>query len=536
MIRLELLLWAVLCPALAGGFQFPVNPLAPQPPGPLRTVTGTVVNGITGEPIRRALVRLNGAASASALTGADGRFQFEDIPEGPIALFPQKPGYFDSRSAVGNPLSPGAFGFTVGPGKNDFRVPLFPAARIIGTVSDTNADAIEFAQVSVLLEQIVDGRKQWQNRGTSLTDDDGSFRIDDLVSGRYIIFFAGHAANARNSDGSWDVWPPAYYPDGADLASAQPIELQPGEISRTDFRAHMQHGFSIRGTVTGMTGALMGGLSLWGSSSQSIQVGGTHFDQTKGDFAIDGVPTGRWTLSYETNDNQGHRYLAKREIAVGHTDISNLQVALFPAASIPVTVTHAASSDQSPNPQQPVTPSFYGTLISQDSLNPTQIGITNQGDPPQPRFENVAPGKYRLRIQTGGECVESAWYGSIDLLNDYLVIAEGAGGNQPITVNMQSACATINIHVQAKDRQQSGVVLVIPANPIQETFVLPWVGEIQWSPPLPAGSYQLYNLSNISGLEYANPEVMRGYPSQSVTLTAGQKADVTLEVTERKGN
>ena len=52
-----------------------------QPQGPVHTVTGTVTNALTNEPIRRALVQMQGMHPASALTGSDGRFQFENVPE-----------------------------------------------------------------------------------------------------------------------------------------------------------------------------------------------------------------------------------------------------------------------------------------------------------------------------------------------------------------------------------------------------------------------------------------------------------------------
>src|SRR5260370_39015052 len=43
---------------------------------------GTVVNSVTGEPIRGALVQIYFNGQSSMLTGPDGKFQFEGLPNG----------------------------------------------------------------------------------------------------------------------------------------------------------------------------------------------------------------------------------------------------------------------------------------------------------------------------------------------------------------------------------------------------------------------------------------------------------------------
>src|SRR5512133_2919633 len=58
------------------------------------TLTGVVVNSVTGEPISRALIQMQGMASRVALTDSDGKFQFENLPETQAMLTAHKPGYF----------------------------------------------------------------------------------------------------------------------------------------------------------------------------------------------------------------------------------------------------------------------------------------------------------------------------------------------------------------------------------------------------------------------------------------------------------
>ena len=58
------------------------------------TVSGTVVNSVTGEPISRALVQMNGMVQRVAMTESDGRFHFEGLPEAQVVFMAHKPGYF----------------------------------------------------------------------------------------------------------------------------------------------------------------------------------------------------------------------------------------------------------------------------------------------------------------------------------------------------------------------------------------------------------------------------------------------------------
>jgi len=54
---------------------------------------GTVINSVTGEPVRRAAVQVSGQNSNVALTDAGGHFVLEGLSEGNVFLTPMKPGF-----------------------------------------------------------------------------------------------------------------------------------------------------------------------------------------------------------------------------------------------------------------------------------------------------------------------------------------------------------------------------------------------------------------------------------------------------------
>lgn len=498
-----------------------------QDQGPKHTITGTVIDAVTGVSIRHALVQVTGvAAPASVLTGADGRFEVQNVREGQVFLFAQKPGYFDSRSLSGAYAGPGDSLVRVGTGKNDFRLTLYPAARIVGRVTDADGEPVENIQVQVLGEQIVQGRKQWQPRNGASTDDDGVYRIDELVPGRYKVFVNGHLVPGASWNAPAEVTAPAYYPDGRDLASGQLLEVGVGRESRADFRLHAERGFRVYGSFSGYPDKAGVGITFENSSGQNVMFPGLSFDPAKGLFSVQAVPAGTWTLVLTSNDGQGNGFEARQEVVVSDADVMGLQVALHPLATIPVKVNRPPGASETP---------VQAALASVEPFQYRMYGILQQGTPPVASFPSVAPGKYRLQVPTAGsECLESATYGSVDLTRDYLVVGQGQDP-EPLTINLRSDCATLSMKLQPSEKPRTGIMLVIPSSPMAEPGVYQTTGAVG-SVTLSPGSYQVFALSSIDGLEYANPEALREYPSQTINLDPGQKAELTLELSDRKGN
>ena len=63
------------------------------------TLNGAVLNSVTGEPISRALVRISGLVQRTAFTDAEGRFEIDGLPAGPVDVELQKPGYYRQQDA-----------------------------------------------------------------------------------------------------------------------------------------------------------------------------------------------------------------------------------------------------------------------------------------------------------------------------------------------------------------------------------------------------------------------------------------------------
>src|SRR5580704_4801137 len=59
----------------------------------LSLVKGIVTNAVTGEPLRKAFVGLEGKDGKSAVTDDKGRFSIEKIEPGPYSLEAERPGF-----------------------------------------------------------------------------------------------------------------------------------------------------------------------------------------------------------------------------------------------------------------------------------------------------------------------------------------------------------------------------------------------------------------------------------------------------------
>lgn len=527
----------ILCAATRGNAQDQFQQQTTQAQVPKTTVTGTVVNAVTGEPIRRAMVQLFSQQVISVLTGADGRFEMTGVPESSVSINANKPGYFDSRF-MGDQTGQNS-SFTVGSGTNDFTLKLFPAAKITGRITE-EGEPIEGVPVMVLTEQIVDGRRRWSSGMQSVTDDDGVYRLDNLAPGSCAIEVLGRSLPRETWNAPLQVIAPVYYPSSGDAASAQHVSLKAGEQFQADFQLRSVRGYRVSGTVTGLPAGAGLSTSLLDESGQEVLGQNVQVDQQRGRFTIEGIPAGSWTLrmsaSHNLSNGPPQSFEARQEFSVTSSDLANLRLVLLPQVSIPVTVRHSTGENGQPEAGQ----WLNVRLISSDgegNVQPMMNTMSKDGSG-SAQFPAVPPGKYTLDVLSGGnECLESAWAGDTDLTREYLVIQPG-GQPPSITLTMTGNCATFAPEFDTDDKApQMASVVLVASSKVAEPRVIP----VQTSGQNPAmllspGSYDVYAFTSLSNLAYGEPETMRQYSSQSIDAQPNQKLQVKLKIINPQAN
>lgn len=479
------------------------------------TVTGTVVNSATNEPIRRALVAVGGSM---VFTGADGRFQADNMPEGPVMIAAQKPGFFDSSSAKAT--------VTVGSGMREVVLKLVPEARIQGRIVDEDGEPLPGVEVQVSAERVVDGRKQARGEGAATTNASGHYTIEGLAPGEFLIRTSpmpdDWISTGAGGGPPMEVYPGRYYPNAADLAAAVPAEVRAGDSVEADFKLRPAPAFQITGSVAGAPA----GMEITCEDPMGRRFGlHADYDPKTGKFVVSYMPAGTWTLVFETADEEHRLSYAKETVTVTSKDVQGLRVLLQPLATIPVKATNAAGESVN-------LASFELKPVTGASQEGYRMLFAPGG---VAAILNVPPGTYRAyAFETGDQCVDTVTSGNLDLARELLTIAPGSQP-QPIRISLANNCATLDVAIRSTSASEKATILLLAANLSGNGLI----GFAAGSTParfngVPPGDYSVYAFSDIEGLEYGNPEVMRGFQGRQLTLSANQHAAVTVDINERE--
>jgi hypothetical protein len=474
------------------------------------TVSGTVVNAMTNEPVRGALVTLNGSQQKTALTGPDGHFQMDGVTASSGQIMAQRPG-FDQQNSHQQHIK--IDGNTEG-----ITVKIMPLSKISGRIVDREGEPIEGISVRCIGQQILNGRKLWQPGGGTNSDEGGNFVIEDLKAGTYILRTQEKQLyfTAPQSEAARYIYPPTFYPDAATRDQAQHIELAAGQDMKVDMTLN-----SIRGArVTVRTVPPFSNVMARMVEDDDQFFSNQARAEKSGDLVFSAVAPGTWKIEARGPfDNRGGNeqpMYGQLEVQVGTADVDNLKLPLGKFADIPVTATGVQNAQVALQ------------LLSKD-------GNIAAGSSPEPNgqmlIHSVVPGTYRVIPQFTGDnsCIKSIMSGSQDLLRDQLVVSSGSSV-PPIQVIESNNCAQLTINTNSKENTW---VLVASEGSGMEPRMLSGMGSGYTAGGLPDGGYKVCAFDDITDLEYTNPEALRDFKCQSIHLEAGQKSTVQLEVNER---
>jgi len=240
---------------------------APPQTGSFR-ISGMTVDAESGAPLAKVTVSLlsthgNREAIGTVMTGADGRFEFNQLAAGKYALLAQRRGYLTQSLDEHEGFSTGV---AVGPDlvAEGIYYRLQPEASISGHVLDEANDPVGGAQV-MLFTEVPGGMAKMQQTRQALTDDQGFFRLPHLLPRKYMLavsarpWYAEHPMPYERFDaeGKAEVIEPApsaldvaypltFYLDATDAESATPIALSAGERATADVMLQAMSAIHLR--------------------------------------------------------------------------------------------------------------------------------------------------------------------------------------------------------------------------------------------------------------------------------------------------
>jgi hypothetical protein len=493
------------------------------------SLRGIVVNGATGEPVPRALVRLNMSAPKVALSGPDGRFQFDNLPQSGAIVFAQKPGFY----------SPQEMGLTARPfpviqlGKDaaDVTVNLYPCATITGRVRNSAGDPLQNVQIRAFYNRIVGGEARLEERGSAMTNDSGVYEISNLVPGKYYVATVSHSArilspNVRPFNANYDeVYPALYFPNSPDRAGASTVEALPGQQAEADFTEEVRKAYTISGTVAG--GSVERTMITVVDSEGGRVMG--RMERKNDTFRIRGVVPGEYSVVAQSMRGGNMTLYGAAPVAVNNADVEGVAVEMFPSPTIRV------EAEWEGTPSGNAQASARTGIVH---LTPEVRRLGNDEYWSRPEsvggqtvevLQRVLPGSYRVTVRANSSgYLASLRSGPTDLMLNRLVVTQGAEPG-PIQVVYRSGAATLQGTVKNFSGASCWLVVVPDMDSPVEYNPMSVSGQFTFSGLAP-GAYHVYALPSIDGLEYRNREAMRKFENQATSVSVTENETKQIEV------
>ena len=235
---------AVLCGSLFG--QSPRAAYGSEAAGYYR-IAGVLVNGSTGEPIRRGVVQaLNdaGRVVASSTTDDDGSFALDHLTAAKYQLAASKHGFrvqsYDEHDEFASSI-------VTGPNLDTTHInfKLTPNAVLYGTVTDDDGDPVENARVMLFKRPKFPGAGERITQvNAATTDDTGAYEFGDIGPGEYLMavaaepWYAVHSSTTARNNALDVAFPVTYFDSTTDEQAATPVELAGGMHQEANISMH----------------------------------------------------------------------------------------------------------------------------------------------------------------------------------------------------------------------------------------------------------------------------------------------------------
>lgn len=487
-------------------------------------ISGAVVDASTGEPVRKATVRIHGGGADPAdgvtLTDAGGTFIFRGLEPGSYSINAEKPGYAPDPAHANLTV-------TAGPEPAALRYKLTRQGVLGGKVRDENADPVPNALVQAFRKQVHEGRHDWVPAGGQNTNDVGEYRLA-VPPGTYLIsvtynyqaFYRPHGRRIGD-DRPVVSYPSVYYPNVTDSRSAVPVVLTSGQEQQADFNLAPGPMFQVRGRVTNAPAQRGMGLSLIPAQSDlAMRRIGANFDGSDGAFFFAGVTPGAYQLVADSFAGPDEHLSARQTITVGQGDVTGIEVTLAPAFDIPV---HVRTEDGSPAP--PVQVSLTNDASRQ------MLGIANDKDGAR-AIRGITAGAYRLSASAGNRAyIKSATLGGVDILDRTM---EWNGPSGPIEITIGTRGGTLAGHIsKGSEAVASADVVVLRGTPDGQYALARQVhatGADFSVTGLAPGNYLVLAPEDAQSLEYADAAVLKKYQDYTQTVSIEEKAEQHLQL------
>lgn len=503
-------------------------------------ISGIVLNATTGQPILKALVRLELGgpknASAAAMTDSGGAFFFQNLPAGQYRLFAGKEGFQGlAYGTQGNSQAGTFITLAAAETRNDLNFRLPPTSLVSGTVLDSDGDPIVNAQVLLLRPMYQRGRLELMPTFNATTDDRGAYRISSIQPDRYYLKvdpqrqmqFAGMAM--PNSE---PVAVPEFFPGTVDLNRATRLDLRDGKEARgIDFRLNrFAPGIVLARAVlpSGMPEELPVQFEL---SSASDPRGGTRSISTsvfQNSVLRAEAPPGDHIASINFNFNGANYYAASRvTIQPGREE----EITLTPRPLLDIPCSMKVEGLDSEKYRQ-----FRLTLTPPQQFNGSRPQ-TEWKAGGECKFTGVRPGIWDIGIfpLTPPLYIKAMTFGGKDVLNEEMELRDQS--SDVLTVVVSTAAAELTGEVEKTEGGQIQPAIVLFAPAVHQFSTIQFYRTAYTGPDgkfrfggLAPGNYRVFAFEKLEFNAWQDAEFLKPYAASAtpVKLSEGQKAAIQV--------
>ena len=538
---------SVLLAALLAIAQQP-SATAPQPPVPATaTLRGHVTGTDTGQPLRKAQVRIVAGEireNRVATTDADGRYEFKNVKAGRYTISASRNSYVSLSYGQTRPFEAGT-PLDIRDGQTvehvDFSLPR--GAVIMGRILDEFGEPLSDVQVSAMRYQFMQGRRQLVNAGrTATSDDTGEFRMYGIQPGQYYLQATWHA-NMPFGAGSPNetAYPLTFFPGVTDPTLARRFTIGIGqELRDVVMSLNPVKATHVTGTVVTSQGRPMAGVLMVMRMSNGGFSGGSGTSiRPDGGFELKGLAPGDYTLRAMANPGGAagpESESAIVKITVTGEDINDLQlVAVKPSPVRGQIVIDAA--------QQLQTTALAITMVPLDQQQMMMGGLAPGKVAEDFTFElRSAPGKYRV--------------GSINMPQGFSIRTVRLGAtdvtDSGFEIKPNEELSGLEVELTSRVTTVAGAVTNARGEPAKDYYAIVFAQDReQWTPSsryqrsarpdqdgrykltgLPAGRYFIVAVDHVEPGEGSDPEFLERIRAKAMafSLSEGETKSIDLKL------
>lgn len=554
-----------------------------QPKTGTGIIRGRVVANDTGTPIRRAQVRINSPdiGAKTALTDAQGRYEFKELPASRFNLNVTKSGFVVMQFGQNRPFEPGRpIELAEGQVLEKADVSLPRGSVLGGRVVDEFGEPVADANVAAMRMQFANGRRRLLPAGRNATTNDlGQYRLYGLPPGEYYVSATLRSFEAMMMDmmsgpggptgsNQSSGYAPTYYPGASTPAEAQRVSVAVGqELASVDIALQPVRLAKITGTAVGTDGKPMAGamVMLVPSLRETMMFGpgGTSRTNKDGQFTISSVTPGDYTLQVRSMGTmmtemaggaammfavnaagpggpapaaQAEPEFASVPVGVSGEDISNLVVV----------ATHGAKASGRVSFEGGVKPEgASGIRISTppaDQEGGPVIGVGGAAVKENGSFEVTGLTGFRLfrpAMLPKGWVLKSVQFDGKDVTDTGVEFKPGEDVSG-VDIELTNKTTTISGSVTDDHGQAAKDYTVVVFTDDQQKWVLPmnrWMSSARPDQDgrfkvtnLPAGSYYAIAVEYVPAGEWTDPDWLDRARTKAKRLTLEEGATQTLEL------